>query len=88
MRARKTVYDEAGVETQVPIDDWIEIGVYAEGDPPWQPMYLEKHRISSPAESIIVTVPRRPARAGIDPRFLLIDTDRDDNVRPFAQQRE
>ena len=31
VRARKVVVDEAGVETEVPMDDWLEVGVFDEG---------------------------------------------------------
>jgi hypothetical protein len=33
VRARKVVVDEAGVETEVPMDDWLEVGVFDEGAP-------------------------------------------------------
>ena len=62
VRARKVVVDEAGVETEVPMDDWVEVGVFGEGEP-----YMQKHRIRSGKQTITVTVPRKPARAGIDP---------------------
>jgi hypothetical protein len=74
--ARKRVIDEAGVETVLPMDDWVEIGVFA-GD---ERVYLEKHRIQSGKQTISVTVPSRPTRAGIDPRLLLIDWATEDNV--------
>jgi hypothetical protein len=83
VRARKVVVDEAGVETDVPMDDWIEIGVFApaeDGKELGTPLDLQKHRISSGKQTITVTVPRKPARAGIDPRHLLIDAEMDDNV--------
>jgi hypothetical protein len=38
------------------------------------------HRIRSGPQTITVTVPERPARAGIDPRHLLIDVQPADNV--------
>ncbi|HXE64839.1 MAG TPA: hypothetical protein VN519_14940 [Bryobacteraceae bacterium] len=56
VRARKVVVDEVGVETEVPMDDWIEAGVFDEGEP-----YLEKRRIRSGQQTITVTVPRKPA---------------------------
>jgi len=31
-------------------------------------------------QTITLTVPRKPARAGIDPRSLLVEEKRDDNV--------
>jgi hypothetical protein len=74
--ARKRVIDEAGVETVVPMDDWIEIGAFA-GD---ERIYLQKHRIRSGKQTIRVTLPSRPTRAGIDPRLLLVDWATEDNV--------
>jgi hypothetical protein len=77
VRARKVVVDEAGVETEVPMDDWLEVGVFDEGE-----RYLQKHRIHSGTQTITVTVPQKPARAGIDPRHLLSDYgDTDPNVK-------
>jgi hypothetical protein len=48
------------------MDDWLEVGVFHEGQP-----YLQKYRIRSGKQTITVTVPQKPARAGIDPRHLL-----------------
>ena len=77
VRARKVVVDEAGIETEVPMDDWVEVGVFDEGEP-----YLEKHRIRSGKQTITVTVPHKPTRAGIDPRHLLSDlSEEDQNVK-------
>ncbi|HYR12249.1 MAG TPA: hypothetical protein VEQ60_30965 [Longimicrobium sp.] len=75
--------DTAGVETEVPMNDWVEIGVFApaeKGETSGRPLYLRKHRIRSGGQTITVMVPRRPARAGIDPHHLLIDQERPDNV--------
>jgi len=68
LRARKVVVDEAGVETEVPMDDWLEMGVFGEDE-----SYLQKHRVRSGQQTITLTVPRKPTRAGIDPRHLLSD---------------
>ena len=83
VRARKVVVDEAGVETEVPMDDWIEVGVFDEGEP-----YLQKHRIRSGKQTITVTVPQKPARAGIDPRHLLSDLgETDNNIKAVKIER-
>lgn len=74
VQARKVVVDEAGVETEVPMDDWVEIGVFAaaeEGQEPGKLLSMDKHRIRSGAQRITVSVPSQPALAGIDPRYLL-----------------
>lgn len=81
--ARKVVVDTAGVATDVPMNDLIEVGVFGEkkGGRRGQPLYLRMHRIRSGEQRIVLTVPRRPAEAGIDPRHLLIDTKVDDNLK-------
>ncbi len=84
IKARKVVVDEAGIETEVPMDDWVEIGVFSpagEGEESGELLYARKHRIRTGVQTITVTVPRKPARAGIDPYHLLIDWETDDNVR-------
>ena len=82
-RGRKVVVDEDGAETAVPMDDLIEIGVFtgAANTGPGEPLYLETHRVHSGIQRITVQVPRQPARAGIDPRRLLINVNGDDNLR-------
>ncbi|HEX8392827.1 MAG TPA: hypothetical protein VF665_10765 [Longimicrobium sp.] len=85
--ARKVVADSAGVETEVPVSEWVEVGVFArvpEGqDRLSAPLYLRRHRLRSGRQTITVTVPREPIGAGIDPHHLLDweDKDGDDNVR-------
>jgi hypothetical protein len=74
VRARKMVFDSAGVETEVPMDEWIEIGVFATGepgDPLSEPLFVRRHRIRSGTQTITVTVPRMPVVAGIDPYHVL-----------------
>jgi ABC-2 type transport system permease protein len=80
VKTRKVVVDSAGVEIEVPMDDWIEIGIFAEGDEPDKPFYARKHRIRSGQQTITVTMPRKPTSAGIDPNRLLIDLTTADNI--------
>lgn len=83
VKARKVVVDTAGVETEVPMDDLIEVGVFPAGGAGGhgEPLYLGMHRLRSGEQRITVTVGDRPARAGIDPRNLLIDVAGDDNFK-------
>jgi hypothetical protein len=87
VRARKVVVDTTGVETEHPMDDVVEVGIFgpAEEGETDKPLYLGTHRLRSGAQRITVTVPRQPTRAGIDPRRLLIDVRGDDNVREIAR---
>lgn len=91
VHARKVVFDSAGVETEVPMDEWMEIGVFGpeRGDELGQPLYLQMHRIRSGRQTITVTVPGRPVLAGIDPYHLLDWEERsdDDNIEGVTIQR-
>jgi ABC-2 type transport system permease protein len=84
VEARKVTVDEKGVETEVPMNDWVEIGVFAplaEGEEAGKPLYLQMHRISSGKQTLTVTVSTKPDRTGIDPRYLLIDLRTNNNVK-------
>jgi ABC-type transport system involved in multi-copper enzyme maturation permease subunit len=83
VRARKVVVDQAGVETEVPMNELVQVGVFApaaDGPDFGETLYLQMHRVRSGEQTITVTVPRKPADAGIDPYHLLIETERFDNV--------
>jgi ABC-2 type transport system permease protein len=81
--ARKVVVDTEGKETNVPMNDLIEIGLFAPaeaGQDRGRPLSLAMHRVRTGPQTLAFTVPRKPASAGIDPRHLLIDVEPDDNV--------
>ena len=87
VEARKVTVDSIGNETNIPMNDWIEIGVYAprkKGESSSRVLYLQKHRIASGKQTIIVKVEGRPARAGIDPNHLLIDLELENNTKKVA----
>lgn len=83
VEARKVVVDSVGNETEVPMDDLVEVGVFkvAEDGGLGDPLYMRMHRVRSGEQQITVTVPGKPAGAGIDPRSLLIDVDATDNLQ-------
>ncbi|MFD2513266.1 M1 family aminopeptidase [Pontibacter locisalis] len=84
VQARKFVVDSIGVETNLPVNDWVDIGVFApteKGQEVGKVLYQQKHRLSSALQTITVTVPGKPAHAGIDPRYLLIDWEIKDNIK-------
>jgi ABC-2 type transport system permease protein len=87
VKARKVVVDTSGVETEVPMDDLIEVGVFtaAKAAGPGEPLYLQMHRMRSGEHRITVMVASKPARAGIDPRNLLIDVEGDDNLKEITR---
>ncbi|MDB5232435.1 MAG: transporter permease [Chitinophagaceae bacterium] len=84
VQARKDIIDEMGNETRVPMSDWIEIGVFSapeKGKELDKVLYLQKHRIRTGQQTITLTVPNKPTRAGIDPNNLLIDLKVNDNSK-------
>ncbi|RYY18587.1 MAG: ABC transporter permease, partial [Chitinophagaceae bacterium] len=84
IEARKYLVDQNGIEKDVPLRDWIELGVFApakEGEIRGKQIYLQKHFITKNQQAITITVPVKPAEAGIDPNHLLVDWDVLDNFR-------
>ncbi|SIT81835.1 ABC transporter permease/M1 family aminopeptidase [Pontibacter indicus] len=81
IQAQKVVVDSAGNEEEVPMHDWLEVGLYEEGKGLSEPLYLRMHRVRSGEQLIKMTVPRKPESGGIDPNKLMIDLRLDDNMR-------
>jgi ABC-2 type transport system permease protein len=84
VNARKTVVSEAGEETELPMDNWVEIGVFApveNGESLSKPLHVQKHRIRSGKQTIKIMAPQKPARAAIDPYHLLFDWKPEDNFK-------
>ena len=86
--AKKLRADSLGVETDAPMNDWVEIGLFknaAKGDSLADkngvPVYLQKHRIGAGQQKITVITTERPIRGGIDPMHKLVDRRVDDNTK-------
>jgi ABC-2 type transport system permease protein len=78
--ARKVLADSVGRETEMPLNDWIDIGIYGEDrEGNDKLIYLRKHKITAKEQVINLSVRGRPVRASIDPLHKLIDRHPDDN---------
>ncbi|MEM1215147.1 MAG: M1 family aminopeptidase [Bacteroidota bacterium] len=79
--AQKLKATPAGESEPVAINDWVDIGFYADGD---EKELLQRQRIRITQERQTITVPldQLPARAAVDPLRLLIDRVYDDNRKP------
>jgi hypothetical protein len=76
--AHKRKADGLGKEQDVPLHDWIDVGVL---DADGKPLYLEKKPFDATDAEFTIDVAAKPARAGIDPMNELIDrTPRDNTV--------
>jgi hypothetical protein len=80
--AKKVRADSTGKETEVPMDELVDVGVFAPGGEQGlgTPLSLSRYRVRSGKQTIRVTVRQKPGRAGIDPLRRLIDRKGDDNV--------
>ena len=69
--------DSIGNQTEIPINDYIWIGVLGEND---DELYLRKHKFMRNVSDIEIIVEKKPAKAGIDPYAILIDRERENNL--------
>jgi ABC-type transport system involved in multi-copper enzyme maturation permease subunit len=83
--ARKVRCDGQGRESEVPMDDWVDVGVFgertAEGGSEGEVLHLAKVHLTEPVTTLQLVVEGRPVRAGVDPYNKLIDRISDDNTR-------
>jgi len=87
VEARNVVADSAGNETVLPINEWVEIGIFAaaaRGEILGKPLYVQKHRLHSGTQTITVVLSQRTVRGGIGP-YNLLDWEEDDNIEPIEE---
>jgi len=84
LQAHKQQVDSLGGSAgEVPMDDVVEVGVFAtdadvDADDQ-RTLYRQKHRLEGGEQTVSVVVDEKPARAGVDPYTLLIDRETEDN---------
>ncbi|MFT6970209.1 MAG: ABC-2 type transport system permease protein [Roseivirga sp.] len=85
IEAYKIKADTIGNETRVDINDWIDIGIYADTEE--SDLILEK-RVKFKESNFQLTfeVDRQPLKAAIDPRRILIERVYTDNVKRLEEQ--
>jgi hypothetical protein len=82
VESKKFRADSIGVETEIPVNDWIDIGVYAKGSKERsKPIYFVRQKIDQSKLELKIVLDSEPGRAGIDPNFLLIDRFPEDNIK-------
>ena len=80
VQARKVQSDGNGKESPLPMNDFIDIGVFTGKGDNEKPLYLQKQRVTAEHQVFNVIVGQQPTRAGIDPYNKLIDRTADDNM--------
>ena len=83
VESHKIRADSIGNETQIPINDWIDIGVFSDSNEE-RLVYQKRVKIDKPEMTFTFKVDTFPARAAIDPRMLLIDRIYKDNIKTIS----
>ncbi|MEZ4829061.1 MAG: M1 family aminopeptidase [Bacteroidia bacterium] len=79
--------DSLGNETEIPVNDLMDIGVFGKTDKGKDTLlYLQKHRITGKQNHFEIKVGSKPVKAGIDPINKLIDRNPKDNVKTTEQK--
>ena len=79
LNARKMRANGEGAESEIPIHDLIEVGVFKGKKDSEEPLHTEKVWITQPQTTLSFVVDERPTRAAIDPYSKLIDRNPEDN---------
>jgi len=81
--------DSLGNESSIPLQDWIDVGVFAKGANDKDSLiYLKKHKITEQETNLEIMVDTEPIKAGIDPINKLIDRNPKDNVKDLELKEE
>jgi ABC-2 type transport system permease protein len=86
VQARKVQADGNGVETAMPLSDYIEIGVFSGKKDEEKSLYLKKEKITEEHRTFVIVVDQQPTFAGIDPYNKLIDRNGEDNMMSVTKQ--
>lgn len=89
VRSQKFKADSLGKETQVPEDDWIEIGAFAkpaDGKKYGEQIFSRMEKISKDENIFTFVTDKEPAKAGIDPNYYLVDRLSEDNLKEVEAQ--
>ncbi len=87
--AEKMRADSTGMETPIPINDWIDIGIYGKNKAGKDSLiYLRKHKVNQKETTYSLTVKTKPLKAGIDPLHKLIDRHSNDNTKGLVRKEK
>lgn len=69
--------DSVGNQFEAPLNDYIYVGLLNEDE---EAYYYEKHLFTENTNSLQIVTDQIPAKAGIDPYYVLIDRNLEDNI--------
>jgi hypothetical protein len=87
VKVRKLMADGSGNETPMPLNDFIDVGVFAGKKSKETPLQVRKERITQEDRTFEIIVDQKPTRAGIDPYNKLIDRNGEDNMIDISGQK-
>ncbi|MDG1475613.1 MAG: M1 family aminopeptidase [Vicingaceae bacterium] len=85
VEAFKLKADTLGKETNVDVNDWADIGVFADEDEK-DLMYYKRVKFNKEQMNFTFEVDSLPTKAAIDPRRILIERNIKDNVKKLTEQ--
>jgi ABC-2 type transport system permease protein len=80
VQVRKVQADGNGVESPMPLADFIDVGVFSGKKGEEKPLYMKREKLAQEHQTFTIVVDQPPTRAGIDPYNKLIDRISDDNL--------
>jgi len=82
VKATKFYADSIGTQTEQPLNDYIYVGILNKDK---EEIYYEKHKFTQNKTDIEIIVNEKPYYAGIDPFVVLIDRDRENNLKKVEE---
>jgi len=85
-KSEKFRADTLGKETSLPINDYVDIAVFAESSNnlPGKPLVMKRIKLTKTENTFVFTTSEKPAKAGIDPYNYLIDRIPEDNLKTIT----
>ena len=76
--------DSLGNETKTAINDWIDVGAFADYDEE-NLIFQKRVKVNKPKMTFVFEIDSLPSKLAIDPRHLLIDRVYDDNIKEVVE---
>jgi ABC-2 type transport system permease protein len=83
IRAKKFRADSLGNQTEIPIDDYVDVGAFGPVAPDNKlgvPLVVKKVKLTQPVTVVHLVTAQLPLKAGVDPYNKLIDRTPEDNL--------
>ncbi|MEO0007493.1 MAG: hypothetical protein RJA20_1689 [Bacteroidota bacterium] len=91
VQSAKMYADSLGRETPAVLNDWIEVGVFAEpekGKKYGRALGMKRVRISEKENTFTFFTAEKPSQAGIDPYYYVVDRVPDDNIKKVTEKTD